>query len=251
MKVLAFAASSSRNSINRALVQHAAARLRSEFLPDLEVETLDLNDYEMPLFSVDREREGGIPEAAQRFLDAIKAADGLLISYAEHNGLYTAAFKSLFDWASRIENKVFQGKPVAALSTSPGGRGGANVLKVALESAPHFGAEVVASLSVPKFRDTFDLDRGTLTDEGLAKQLGEVLQSFAKRLSRGHDAPEQRPMPGAAMWDQRYSEPYAAYGTTPNAFLLGVVGRIPPGPVLVIAAGRGATLSSWPSRATT
>lgn len=240
MKVLAFAASSSRGSINGALVRHAASRLRAELLHDVEVEILDLNDFEMPIYSIDREHEGGIPDQARRFFARIGAADGLLISYAEHNGAYTAAFKNLFDWASRIQAKVFQGKPAAVLATSPGGRGGAGVLKGALESAPHYGAEVVGSLSVPRFQTVFDPHQGVLTDEGLAAQLGEVLRRFAVRLTEGPPPAAAPPPPsGPSMWDARYAVPFAAYGSEPNAFLHAVAGRIPPGPVLVIAAGEG------------
>ncbi len=183
MRVLAFAASSSRHSINKALVRHAVARLKGEYLTDVEIEFLDLNDYEMPIYSIDREREGGIPEEGARFFEKIGAADGVLIAYAEHNGFYTAAFKNVFDWASRIEMKVFQGKPQLVLSTSPGRGGGAHVLETAIASAPHFGAEIVASLSIPSFRDNFDLERGELTDDALAERLGAALARFARRLT--------------------------------------------------------------------
>lgn len=50
------------------------------------------------------------------------------------------------------------------------------------------------------------------------------------------DTPTDR---GAALWNERFSERYAAYGTEPNAFLSAVAGRIPDGPVLVMAAGEG------------
>lgn len=58
MKVLAFAASNSRQSINKQLVTHAA-----NLIPDTDVEILDLNDFELPLFSVDAEAELGKPVA--------------------------------------------------------------------------------------------------------------------------------------------------------------------------------------------
>ncbi|MEM7565538.1 MAG: NAD(P)H-dependent oxidoreductase, partial [Pseudomonadota bacterium] len=61
-KVIAFAASSSIESINKKLVIYAAG-----LFTDCEVHILDLNDFEMPLFSVDREAELGQPEPAQRF----------------------------------------------------------------------------------------------------------------------------------------------------------------------------------------
>ncbi|MEO1029463.1 MAG: NAD(P)H-dependent oxidoreductase [Pseudomonadota bacterium] len=174
MKLLAFAASNSRNSINRKLIGHAVDVL-TIMAPDTEVEHLDLLDYEMPIYSIDRENESGIPEPAQRFYDKIGAADAVLISFAEHNGSYTVAYKNVYDWASRIDSKVYQGKPVVLLATSPGGRGGAGVLGAANMAFPHFGADVRASLPVPKFYDIFDQDTGALTDDDLARQLKEAL----------------------------------------------------------------------------
>lgn len=185
MKILAFAASSSRQSINKAFVTHAAERLRADCLPDAQIELIDLNDYEMPIYSIDREREGGIPEAAHRFFAQIGAADALLISYAEHNGSYTAAFKNLFDWTSRIETKVFRGTPMTIFSVSPGRGGGANVLKAALASAPHFGAEAVSSLSIPRFAEAFDAAQGVLRDAALQDALGQALQQLAAHLVAG------------------------------------------------------------------
>ncbi len=238
MKILAFAASSSRSSINKALVRHAAERLRAELLPRAELELLDLNDLEVPTYSIDRERADGIPAAATRFFEMIGSADALIISFAEHNGAYTAAYKSLYDWASRIDAKVFQGKPLLALSTSPGGRGGKSVLEVATKAAPRFGAELIASLSVPRFHNNFDKERGALREGEHARELTRVLKQFAARLD-----PRQRttklPAPGAPMWNERYSERFASYGTEPNDFVRAVASRIPAGPVLVIAAGEG------------
>ncbi|GJI99943.1 FMN reductase [Duganella rhizosphaerae] len=166
MKVLAFAASNSSKSINKKLAIYAAS-----LLEDAEVELLDLNDYEMPLFSIDREAASGHPELAKAFLQKIAACDAMIISFAEHNGSYSAAFKNLFDWCSRIEPKVFQNKPQVFLSTSPGARGGASVLAAATGSAPFFGGHVKASLAIPSFHDNFDLERGVLKHEELNAQL--------------------------------------------------------------------------------
>ena len=63
MKLLAFAASSSSKSINKQLVTYAAS-----LVEDADVEVLDLNDYELPLFSEDREKELGHPDLAKAFL---------------------------------------------------------------------------------------------------------------------------------------------------------------------------------------
>lgn len=178
MNILAFAASNSSQSINRQLVNHAAAVYKEEINPAANIELLDINDYEMPLYSSDREQAAGIPEQAQQFLAKIAAADALLISYAEHNGFYTAAYKNLFDWASRIDSKVYQGKPMVIFATSPGARGGSNVLEAAQKSAPFFGAELRAAMSVPRFYDNFNPEAGELSDENLQTQLRTALNAL-------------------------------------------------------------------------
>lgn len=175
MRVLGFGASNSRQSINARLARHALARLRSDHVPTAETAHLDLNDFEMPLYSVDREQTAGIPQLAQDFLDRLAWADRIIISFAEHNGAYTVAFKNVFDWASRIDNKVYQGKPMLMLSTSPGARGGANVLKMASERARFQGGEVRATLSVPKFSDAYSDAGDALVDPELVTALDDAL----------------------------------------------------------------------------
>ena len=54
-KIIAFGASSSKQSINKQLATFAANQFQN-----VSVEILDLNDYEMPIFSVDKEKENGI-----------------------------------------------------------------------------------------------------------------------------------------------------------------------------------------------
>ena len=150
MKILAFAASNSRTSINRALVDHAAERLKSGILQEADIEFLDLNDFEMPIFSIDRENEEGIPDQAHDFFARIGASDALLVSFPEHNGFVTSAWKNIFDWMSRIEAKLWQGKPVVMLAATPGGRAGANVLASQTLLAPHFGADLRGTLGIGK-----------------------------------------------------------------------------------------------------
>lgn len=170
MKILAFSASSSRNSINKKLVTYAASLLNST-----EIEILDINDYEMPLFSEDKERELGQPDAAKRFFNKIAAADALLISFAEHNGSYTAAYKNLYDWTSRIEPKVYQGKPMVMLATSPGPGGASSVLAAATASAPFAGGDVKANLSLASFYNVFDTETGRITNADAQAQLEAAL----------------------------------------------------------------------------
>lgn len=174
MKVIAFAASSSKKSINKQLVTYAA-----NLLPEnIDVEVLDLNDYELPIFSEDKENELGKPELAQKFYSKLTDADGIIISFAEHNGTYTAAFKNLFDWVSRINQKLYQNKPVVLLATSPGKGGAVNVLEQAENSAPYFAAQVKGCLSIPNFFDVFDLKTKELKNEDLKNKLNVLVNNI-------------------------------------------------------------------------
>ena len=178
MRILVFASSNSSQSINRQLANHAADVFKEEFAQDAEIDRLDLNDFEMPLYSADREKEQGVPALAQQFKDRIAAADRVIVSFAEHNGHYSAAFKNLFDWASRLEGSVYQDKPMVLLATSPGGRGGSSVLAAATESAPYFGCDVRGTLSVPSFNDNFDTAAGRLHAGEMAQALRGVLANL-------------------------------------------------------------------------
>ena len=174
MNILAFAASSSKNSINKKLVTYAAG-----LIAGAKVEVLDLNDFEMPLFSEDKEKEIGQPALAQNFMAKIGSCDALIISFAEHNGSYAAAYKNLFDWCSRIDTKVFQNKPMVMLATSPGGRGGATVLNNAVDAAPHFKGDVKGSYAIPSFYDNFDLEKNVLSNDEIESELIKTLDKLS------------------------------------------------------------------------
>ena len=174
MKIIAFAASSSKQSINKKLATYAASLLEGH-----EIEILDLNDYEMPIFSSDKEEALGQPEQAKAFYKKIGEADALIISFAEHNASYTAAYKNLYDWTSRIDMKVYQNKPAVLLATSPGPGGAKNVLETAKQSAPYFGLDVKADLSIGKFFDVFDLENQTIKDQSIQQDLATAVSKLS------------------------------------------------------------------------
>jgi len=93
------------------------------------------------------------------------------VSFAEYNGSYTPAWKNTYDWASRIDMEVYQGRKVAMFSTSPGPRGGAGVLDNATATASFFGADLVGGLS----GETFDGEAGELVDPDVRAEFQKVL----------------------------------------------------------------------------
>jgi len=173
MEILAIPASNSRKSINKDLINYSASLLSRH-----DVEVIDINDYEMPIYSSDLEESCGVPDSASRFFKKIQQSDALLISYAEHNGNYTVAYKNLFDWTSRVDMKVYQGKPIIMLSASPGPGGAKNVLSLATGSAHFFDGQVKASLSIPNFYDNFDQEKSELTNPDLISKLKTALATI-------------------------------------------------------------------------
>ncbi len=173
MKVITFGASTSSTSINKALATYAA-----NLIDGADVKVLDINNYQVPMFSEDKEKEIGQAEGAQAFLRDLAEADAFVISYAEHNGHYPAAYKNLFDWATRIDREVFKNKPAVYLATSPGPGGAQTVLAAATGSAPYFGGNVKASVSVPSFYDNFDFESGSVSNEEIAKQIKQAVATL-------------------------------------------------------------------------
>ncbi|MEM7083318.1 MAG: NAD(P)H-dependent oxidoreductase [Pseudomonadota bacterium] len=183
MNIIAFAASNSSRSINARLVSYTASLIENTH-DAATVEVIGISDYDMPIFSIDLEERDGVPAAAQAFLDKLGSADAIVISFAEHNGLYTAAYKSLFDWASRLERYVYQQKPMLLMATSPGGRGGKSVLDLATSAAPRFGGEVIATFSLPKFTEHFDEQLEVISDPTFNGEHREAVEALLAHLER-------------------------------------------------------------------
>ena len=174
-KIIAFAGSNSKNSINKQLATYTAS-----LVENVETKTLDLNDYPLPVYGIDLETENGVPENATLFLNEIKNSDGVILSLAEHNGNFSVAFKNVFDWMSRIDQKLWNNKPILVMATSPGGRGGTSVLSIAKAGFPHMGGNVVADFSLPSFYDNFK--EGSIVNEEQNEKLKEAVATFQKSI---------------------------------------------------------------------
>ncbi len=174
-KIIAFAGSNSKKSINKELAIYAVS-----LLSNVESEMLDLNDFPLPLYGIDKENKSGIPENAQVFLDKIKSSDGIILSLAEHNGAYATVFKNIFDWMSRIDGKLWSEKPMLLMATSPGGRGGATVLEIAKSRFPYMGGNIVSTYSLPSFFDNFK--DGKIVNTDFDNQLTKSVDMLSKEI---------------------------------------------------------------------
>lgn len=174
-KVLAIGGSNSSKSINALFATYVAHQIE-----DALVISADWKEMVLPLYSPDLEATAGIPDGSKRFIQLIQSVDAIVLSLAEYNGLPTAAFKNLWDWTSRINMQFWGNKPILLMAASPGGRGGANVLKTISHIMPHFGGNVVATFSLPLFNQHFQ--EGALINEELKADLLTKIQQFQQAI---------------------------------------------------------------------
>lgn len=176
-KIITIGASTSRNSINKTFANFAGNQLSN-----IEIINVDISNYnDLPIYSIDHETEKETPEEITILNSLFKDVDGFIISFAEHNGSYSAGYKNVFDWLSRQEGEIFNNKPTLLLSTSPGGRGGMTVLASAVSVYPHQGAELTGSFSLPSFFD--NLKENSIIDDDLSKIFQEEISKFQNAIN--------------------------------------------------------------------
>jgi len=176
-KILAFAGSNSSNSINHELVTYVASEIKEH-----TVKTIKLTGYQMPMYSEDEEKERGFPGMLLGLQQEISEVDALIISVNEHNGSWSAFFKNIIDWLSRLDRNFLAGKKILLMSTSPGQRGGMSALEFAKSMFPRFGGEIVESFSFPSFHANFSIEKNEVIDDTLLLGLKEVLSTFAHQI---------------------------------------------------------------------
>jgi NAD(P)H-dependent FMN reductase len=175
-KIITLAGSNSQKSINKSLLSHTTS-----LIENVEIISIDLNDYVLPIYGVDFEAENGIPSAAKRLNESFDMADGFIISLAEHNGSYTAVFKNTLDWLSRVDINVWKNKPMFLLSTSPGKRGGLTTLESAKTFFPHLGGNIITDFSLGSFYDNFS--EGKISNNEIKEGLRTKVMLFEQHIN--------------------------------------------------------------------
>lgn len=170
MKIIAFAGSNSKKSINHQLVQYVASLQEN-------IEVIKLNDFDIPMYSMDTEEEDGIPDDVKSLDVKLAEADAFIISVSEHNGNVSAFFKNNIDWLSRNNRNFLANKKILLLSTSPGGGGGKSALQIAEKTLPYFKGEVVQAISLPNFYN--NLIEANLKNEEVKNEILAGLKKLA------------------------------------------------------------------------
>jgi chromate reductase, NAD(P)H dehydrogenase (quinone) len=172
-------------SLRKGSFNAAVRRALPALAPDgMWVEPLD-GIGDMPLYNGDVEA-AGFPDAVTKCADAIRAADGLVISTPEYNNSVPGVLKNAIDWLSRLPHQPFSEKPVALQSASPGQFGGVRsqlAIRPALVTLNAFVLNRPAVL-IGQARSKFDETTGELTDEATKEQIRKQLAAFAAWMRR-------------------------------------------------------------------
>lgn len=176
-KILVFAGSARKASVNKKLAAVAAETARAA---GAEVTLIDLADYPAPVYDGDIEAGEGIPKTIRDLKTLIAAHDGMVIVTPEYNGCVPPLLVNSLDWASRPEGDevscaVFAGKKVAIAAASPGGLGGVRVIPRLRDFLAELGAVTVPGfVTLPGAFSAFD-DEGKLTNEVTATLLEALI----------------------------------------------------------------------------
>jgi chromate reductase len=144
--------------------------------------------HTFPVYNADDHASTGIPADVITWADAIRAADGVIIVSPEYNWSIPGGLKNAIDWASRLKDVPFQGKPVALQSCSGGLLGGSRMqyhLRMSLTTldALMFGKpEVFVNFAAKKF----DEKTLALTDQptiDMVKAQLNAFEKFARRMT--------------------------------------------------------------------
>ena len=173
-KIAVIVGSLRKESFNRKiakiLVQLAPSSLQMEFVEigQLPIYNQDLDDNSTP------------PEAWTQFRNLMKSFDGVLFVTAEYNRSVPSVLKNAIDVGSRPYGKsIWNGKPTAIVSSSPGAIGGFG--------ANHHLRQSMVFLNMPCLQQETYLsgvdklldDKGQLTKDDTKKFFGKLMETYA------------------------------------------------------------------------
>jgi NAD(P)H-dependent FMN reductase len=175
VRLLAFAASLKRESLNRKLINLAVELAREA---QVEVDLADFREFDMPLYDADLQSSAGFPEGARELARRIEAVDGLMIASPEYNYSLPGTLKNAIDWVSRLKPMPLRGKHgvlLAASTSLVGGSRGLWALRVPLEG---LGVMLLPDMfALAQAPQAFD-EQGKLKDPELQERLRKLVHGY-------------------------------------------------------------------------
>ncbi len=188
-KILAFAGSLRKDSLNKRLLNVAVEGARSA---GGVVTVVDLADLPMAIYNADDHESIGFDANALKFQELLKDHDGLLIASPEYNGSVPGGLKNAIDWASRKSDRfamgeVFKGKVAAMITASPGSFGGIRCLSHMRGVLSILGVNVLPSeIAVTFAGEKFDGNGTEITDEKMKHILEKLGAELVAMLKKTH-----------------------------------------------------------------
>jgi chromate reductase len=165
-------------SLRKASLNRRAAHALAALAPaDMELQTVEIGT--LPLYNQDLDEAP--PQPWVRFREQVRGADAVLFVTAEYNRSVPGVLKNAIDVGSRpYGQSVWDGKPGAVMSVSPGAIGGFG--------ANHHLRQSMVFLNVPMMQqpeayiggaaNLFD-EAGAITNEGTQKFFEAFITAFA------------------------------------------------------------------------
>lgn len=194
-KILAFAGSLRKDSLNKKLVKVA---IKGAEAAGAEVTYIDPRDYPLPIYDGDLEQSEGIPENAKKLKQLFREHQGLLIAAPEYNSSITGVLKNLIDWVSRSEQgepmlACYRGKVAGILAASPGALGGLRGLVTVRSILGNIYVHVIPEQqAIAKAHEAFNED-GTLKDKKQQESVEAVGRSLAEATAKLHATDLKQP----------------------------------------------------------
>ena len=189
-RILVFAGSARRESLNKKLARVAAGFARAA---GGEVTFLDLDDYPMPVYHGDLEAAEGMPANGVKLREIFIAHDGLIIVSPENNQSMSSLLKNTIDWLSRgigdgkgANSGIapFRGKVAAMMAASPGAFGDVRHLPHLRQSLAGLGVTVLGNqFALARADEAFD-EAGALRDERAVKSAQSLAASLVEATAK-------------------------------------------------------------------
>ena len=175
MKLLMFAASLSKKSVNKSLINLSARLVREQ---GHQIDLADFSEFDVPSYNADVQAGAGIPKAVTEFVKRMHDSDGLIISVPEYNFSMPGHLKNLVDWVSRINPMPWRDQYIQLMSASPslvGGNRGLWATRIPLEACGAFVCPDMFSLA--SAHEAFD-EQGNLVNKQLQERLNAMLGGY-------------------------------------------------------------------------
>jgi NAD(P)H-dependent FMN reductase len=169
-----------KGSYNRMLQKHVGRKLAQA---GVDVNEIDLADFEMPVFNEDLEPDR-VPEAAARLADLWRSHDIVFIASPEYNGGVPPLTVNTITWLSRQKPSPFRHAIFGIGGVSSGKYGTIWAISHLRDSLSKLGALVVPTLlGIGPANSAFD-DKGDFVEPAIIRKVEQIVHELT-HFSRG------------------------------------------------------------------